>query len=270
MLIRPLLIGFAVVTASTTLAQTADPFGGGNRGNQAAPSAAASDDPFAADPFAADPFSAEPRRGQSRTKNAALAGKAVQQQQKSKPPLSADEAEERIQHKLGKETSMTAVSLPLVEFFHQLSSMHEIPIVVDRRALEEIGLSAEEPVTISLNNVSLRSLLRLALREFDLTYMIKDEVLQITTIESAEQNLIVRAYTIPGIFVPKADDLVKALQTTVIPEAWDLIGGPSRAAVVENVLVVAGTDYLHDETADFLKMVEEASGKHPKETFRAN
>ncbi len=57
---------------------------------------------------------------------------------------------------------------------------HDIPIVLDTKALEELGLSSDTPINISLKNVSLRSFLRLMLKEHDLTYMIKDEVMKIT------------------------------------------------------------------------------------------
>jgi hypothetical protein len=68
--------------------------------------------------------------------------------------------------------------------------------------LEEIGLSADQPVSITLKNVTLRSFLRLMLRELDLTYMIKDEVMQITTIEAAEQNLVNKVYPVGDLVVP--------------------------------------------------------------------
>ena len=55
-------------------------------------------------------------------------------------------------------------------------------------ALEEIGVGTDEPVTINLHNVSLRSALRLMLKKLQLTYIIQDEVLMITTPEEAEKQ----------------------------------------------------------------------------------
>ncbi len=113
-----------------------------------------------------------------------------------------NDTERRIQSTLGDETTQSFVELPLTDAIRQISEAHDIPIVVDERALEEIGLSAEEPVTMSLKNVSLRSFMRLMLRELDLTYMIKDEVMQITTIEAAEQNLVNKVYPVGDLVVP--------------------------------------------------------------------
>ncbi|MFK8113794.1 MAG: VWA domain-containing protein [Rubripirellula sp.] len=113
-----------------------------------------------------------------------------------------NETERKLQLALSEETSASFVELPLSDAIQQISEKHEIPIVVDSRALEEIGLSAEEPISLTLKNVSLRSFLRLMLRELDLTYMIKDEVMQITTVEQAEQNLINKVYPVGDLVVP--------------------------------------------------------------------
>ncbi|MCG8653615.1 MAG: hypothetical protein MI861_27505, partial [Pirellulales bacterium] len=80
-----------------------------------------------------------------------------------------NESEKRISAALDDETSHTFLELPLEDAARQISEAHDIPIVVDRRALEEIGLTVDQPVTMDLKNVSLRSFLRLMLRELDLT-----------------------------------------------------------------------------------------------------
>ena len=113
-----------------------------------------------------------------------------------------NEVERRIQAALGDETSLNFVELPLSDAVQQISETHGIPIVVDNRALDEIGMSAEDPVNLSLANVSLRSFLRIMLRDLDLTYVIKDEVMQITTTEAAEQNLVNKVYPVGDLVVP--------------------------------------------------------------------
>ena len=62
--------------------------------------------------------------------------------------------------------------------------------------LEELGINTDETVTVNLHNISLRSALRLMLKDLQLTYIIQDEVLMITTPEEAEANLVVKVY--PG------------------------------------------------------------------------
>ena len=68
-----------------------------------------------------------------------------------------------------------------------------------RAALDEIGISVEEPVTFSISGISLRSALRLMLQPLQLTYLIQDEVLLITTPEAADQQLLICVYDVREI-----------------------------------------------------------------------
>ena len=93
-------------------------------------------------------------------------------------------AERRIEATLDDETTLPFVETPLEEAIQTISRQHDIPIIIDRLALEEIGITTDTPVNIDLKNVSLRSAIRIMLRELSLTYVIKDEVMQITTEEA--------------------------------------------------------------------------------------
>ena len=57
-------------------------------------------------------------------------------------------------------------------------------------------MGSDTPVTISLAGVSLRAALHHMLRELDLTYVIANEVLLITTPEAAENELTTFVYPI--------------------------------------------------------------------------
>ncbi len=74
---------------------------------------------------------------------------------------SDQEKREAFEKVLDQETTLKFDDAPLNEVARTLSETHSIQMVVDRRALEEIGLSEEEPITIDLKNVSLRSALRM-------------------------------------------------------------------------------------------------------------
>ena len=113
-----------------------------------------------------------------------------------------NEVERRINAALGDETTQNFVEETLENAVRLISETHQIPIIVDKKALEEIGLTSDSPVSISLANVSLRSFLRLMLKELDLTYMIKDEVMQITTQDAAEANLVRKVYPVGDLVVP--------------------------------------------------------------------
>lgn len=245
-----LLLITALLSLPTSLfAQSADPFGAGP----------APDDPFGNGP-AVRPTPKRPTLKpklraavQSKSANRAAAKKLT-------APASSD-ATAKIRAAMNDETSQTFIELPLADAIQQISATHDIPIVVDRRALEEIGLSADEPVTLSLHKVTLRSFLRLMLRDLDLTYMVKDEVMQITTIEAAEQNLVIEMYTIDPSLTEKADQVIKALTTAVVPDTWSTLGGPSSISAIDNILIVSTTEHVQELVIDFLAKLETAYDK---------
>jgi tetratricopeptide (TPR) repeat protein len=115
------------------------------------------------------------------------------------------EAERRIESALrGPLTAngMDFTDTPLEEVVNLLQEEYGIPIQIDDAALEATGLDPTEPVTVQLHNVSLRSALRLMLKKLQLTYIIQDEVLMITTPEEAESQLVVKVYPVADLVLP--------------------------------------------------------------------
>ncbi|WP_168565789.1 VWA domain-containing protein [Crateriforma spongiae] len=114
--------------------------------------------------------------------------------------VSDSDAERRIEQKLDEQSSFDFIETPLDQVREEISRQHDIPVVIDRRALEELGLSSDTPISFQIDNVSLRSALRLMLSEEDLAYTIKDEVLKITTVDADED--IQKVYPMGDLVVP--------------------------------------------------------------------
>src|SRR5262249_12815185 len=111
-------------------------------------------------------------------------------------------AEQRIYTELGKNTTIEVVEMPLKDVVTYLQDTHNIPIVLSLKKLEEASVSADTPVTKRLRSITLRSALRLILKELELTYVVRDEVLQITTPEDAESQLITKVYPVGDLVIP--------------------------------------------------------------------
>ena len=115
------------------------------------------------------------------------------------------EAEQRIESALRsplRGTGLDFTDTPLEEVVNLLQDDYDIPIQIDVPALDEIGIAPDEPVTVNLHGVSLRSALRLMLKNLQLTYIIQDEVLMITTPEAADQELVVKVYPVADLVLP--------------------------------------------------------------------
>jgi hypothetical protein len=114
-------------------------------------------------------------------------------------------AEARITAALQESTSFEFIETPLRDVIEYLRDLHDIEIQIDQRSLDDVGIGTETPVTRSLKGISLRSALRLLLRELDLTYIIRDEVLLITTPEEVENNLTTKVYPVADLVIPIPD-----------------------------------------------------------------
>jgi hypothetical protein len=97
---------------------------------------------------------------------------------------------------------MEFIETPLKDAIQILKDAHNIPIELDVKKLEEAGVNIDTPVTKNLSGITLRSALRLLLNDLELTYVVRDEVLLITTPEEAESQLITKVYPVGDLVVP--------------------------------------------------------------------
>ena len=107
----------------------------------------------------------------------------------------------RITAALDDQTTINFADTPLTDVVDFLSRTHEIPIILDVVAIEEAGLLVDEPVNLTLAGVTLQSALKIMLSEFELTYVIEDEVMKVTTVEVANEKLSTRVYPVGDLVV---------------------------------------------------------------------
>ena len=104
-----------------------------------------------------------------------------------------------------------------------LSTYNGFNLYIDRPALLEEGVDLNFPVSLRVENVSLKSALNMILQQAKLTWIIKDEVLQVTT-RRAGSSLPTRTYPVakllkgdlPGTGSPQ-DRLIKLITSTIEP-----------------------------------------------------
>lgn len=111
-------------------------------------------------------------------------------------------AEKKILQQLDSPTQLEFLETPLKDVIDYLKNYHKIEIQLDNKAVEGAGVQSDTPITKNLKGISLRSALRLLLREHGLTYIIQDEVLLITTPEEAESRLSTKVYPVADLVIP--------------------------------------------------------------------
>lgn len=157
---------------------------------------------------------------------------------------------------------------PLKDVAEFLGTKHQIPIVLDRKALDVIGFGDDTPITKSLDGITLRSALRLMLKDLDLTYSVRGEVLLITTPEDVEANLPTYIYDVADLVLPchtslvvgndpaDFDSLIDLITATIAPNSWDEVGGPGQVMSYgvggRYALIVRVPDDVQDQIAELL------------------
>lgn len=157
--------------------------------------------------------------------------------------------------------------VPLEEVVNILQDEYGFPIQIDVAALESTGLDSTEPITVNLHKISLGSALRLMLKKSQLTYIIQDEVLMITTPEEADSQLMTCVYDARPFMDAVNDESVKALVDTIVScvhkETWSENGkgaGEIRS-LKPALLVISQTRQAHDEIARLLSAIQKMRDK---------
>jgi hypothetical protein len=177
-----------------------------------------------------------------------------------------------------KSSGLQFTEEPLENIIDFLQAEYKIPILLDLPALEDAGLTSDMPVTARLKNMSLRSALRLLLKPTDLTYVLRNEVLLITTRDSAQSKLVTGIYDVrdlrQAVRPPNQpagasawadyDELIGVLTECVSPETWKENGGGrgNVRRIHPGILVVYQSPEVHSEIAELFDAVRQTL-RHP-------
>lgn len=181
---------------------------------------------------------------------------------------------------------LSFVETPINQIMQVIGEDYDIPIIFDTDALKAAGVTPEAEATAQIGNVRLKAALQLLLQnagDDQLTYIIADEVLLITSQEAASQHLETRIYPVkklvsalqahrPAPPAAKADgatandvttELADTLTQTIAPETWRHSGTHLGAVqkLGDQYLIVWQTQAVHEQIETFLKNLSAAVAK---------
>lgn len=165
-------------------------------------------------------------------------------------PAGRSSAERRIRAALSETTSIDVINRPLEEFIADLAQEHDLQAALFHKKLEESGVSRNSPITLRLKDVSLRSVLVAVLDPLDLGFVIRNDMLLVTSWEDAELELAAIAYPVHDLVAGKAgpdfDSFIELVTCTIEPATWNDVGGPGAiVGVSRGWLIVDQTDEIH-------------------------
>ncbi|HVC94880.1 MAG TPA: hypothetical protein VND64_14380 [Pirellulales bacterium] len=204
--------------------------------------------------------------------------------QESVPHLGEKEA--AIEAALSKPTSFDFAEKPLGAVVVFLEQEHQLQIQFDATALTDAGIDSTTTITRRMHDVKLRSALDLLLRDLELTYVVCDEVLLITTKSEAEGMITTRVYPVADLLAPRDDgvlvsfrthfgELIELIESSLEPDSWSDAGGPGTITAHSKSpsLVVSQTYPVHREIAALLESLRAVGhaqgGRGENETPRA-
>ncbi|HEY7426900.1 MAG TPA: hypothetical protein VH682_21875 [Gemmataceae bacterium] len=206
-------------------------------------------------------------------------------------------AKPTIETKLNQSVTVNFNNTPLRDIIEFIRADSGINIYVDEPALAEKGICLDKPITIKLEDIALKSALNLILHGVHLVYVVKDEVLHITTEEHAHPNkLEQRIYAVADLLehekLPKKSGitpckdgsrenrLIDVITRTVLPRSWSAMGGSGAIDYFPDTqsLIVNQTADAQDQIADLLAALRRLYDKenkakeksHPKKKAEAS
>lgn len=94
-------------------------------------------------------------------------------------------------------------NMPLAEVVQSLSELTDVNIYLDPRGLGQEGVRTDTTVSLNLGQeISLESALSLILEPLHLTYMIKDEVLKVTSEQLRDGDVKTHVYNVADLVIP--------------------------------------------------------------------
>jgi hypothetical protein len=166
----------------------------------------------------------------------------VEKSKRRSPAMQMTEKERAIMRGLNKTIAPDFKGQTFQQVIDYLSKAIGAPIILDPNALREVGAEYTSPVNLTSPEMSVRSVLKKVLADFQLTYIVKDETIQVMTPARARETLTTRTYYIgdlitasgagfglgtnPFQVMQQANDLMFLIQTTIEPNSWAYKEGP--------------------------------------------
>ena len=177
-----------------------------------------------------------------------------------------------IRESLCRSVSLQIQEVPLDELVPAMAKKLGYPVQLEITALEAIGVDPKTRLSVNIQDGSLAGCLRRTLAELDLTYIIRDDALLITSFEGAEANPAVEVYDISDFVDAQAKRLfashahrrsaeseivlIEVIYGSIHPDAWDNVGGLGTIEVLmlgDSVsLIVTQTESVHEEIRSLL------------------
>ncbi len=145
---------------------------------------------------------------------------------------------------------------PLEAAIDQLAELADIDIRLDVPALRAANVREREPIRLKLAQRKLATVLQAVVLDLELTWIMRDGVLWITTPDEAESFAKTAVYDVRDLCRDnnESDALINAILSQTAPASWDEVGGPGTIdSPKPGTLVISHEERIHDEVLSLLE-----------------
>jgi RNA polymerase sigma factor (sigma-70 family) len=117
-------------------------------------------------------------------------------------------------------------AVPLRKALEDISNKMGINLVVDRRALQDMGINEERPITLKLENVMLKTALHFMVKDLGLDYTVQEGVLVV----GQREHLLTKVIPVGDLIFDREkknreEVLIRLITQVVEPPTWASMGG---------------------------------------------
>lgn len=152
--------------------------------------------------------------------------------------------EKEIEYRLLQPVNLKFTDTPLEKVLEDLRTWQNINIFLDKQALQEAGINPAQPMSATLEGISLKSALNLILGQSHLTHVIQNEVLVVTTETHARGKLVQKIYPVADLVTPVRDAINPNTGwngTNAVPTTATLTGSVGATPMVGPQGLTGGT-----------------------------
>lgn len=168
--------------------------------------------------------------------------------------------EEKIRQKLAVSVDLDVRNITLENLAAHCQELAGVPFVVNQKALEDDAVPLDTQVSATFQDLGLGRSLRLMLEQVDLSWIIHDEVVYITTQTGAAETQVTSCIPIGDLTAGQSehiDELTNLIENSVEVTTWECNGGNSSISWSPSgrVLILSTTEDATEQVEQFLAHV---------------
>ena len=170
--------------------------------------------------------------------------------------------EQEIRDALGNISTFEFPGNPLTDVIEFIRVTYNIPILFDEVALNEEGISIDEETSLVLSGVPLSSALNLMLEKLDLTYVIKNDVMMITTRFEAEKTLETVIYDVRSMDIKSPEALADVIVYSTSGPWMSKDGDGGEISFLNGSVIIRQSGKVHEEIEKLLENLAAIEQSH--------